>query len=56
MSVSGGSINADATVYDDDGRTTIPQEIRQRMGLSPGDKVEYVWVDGTVIVNKKDEE
>lgn len=30
------------------GQTTLPSEIRRRLGLKPGDKIRYVVLDGEV--------
>jgi antitoxin PrlF len=32
------------------GQITIPQEIRRRLGLEPGDRVEFVMEEGRTIV------
>ena len=32
------------------GQVTIPQEVRRRLGLEPGDRVEFVVEDGRTIV------
>ena len=37
---------------DGHGRTTIPQELRNAMGLCEDDKVEYKIDDGNVIIEK----
>ncbi len=35
------------------GQVTIPKAIRDRMGLKPGDKIEFVEERGTVRVRKR---
>jgi len=32
------------------GQVTIPQEVRRRLGLEPGDRVEFVMEEGRTIV------
>ena len=32
------------------GQITVPQEIRKRLGLEPGDRVEFVIEDGRTVV------
>jgi AbrB family looped-hinge helix DNA binding protein len=33
-----------------EGRTTIPEEIRDRLGIEPGDAVEWIERDGNVAI------
>jgi len=34
------------------GQTTIPQDIREKYGIEPGDEVEWVETDDGVVLNK----
>lgn len=34
------------------GRVTIPKEVRDRLGIGPGDKIEFVARDGKVEINR----
>ncbi|MEN0000134.1 MAG: type II toxin-antitoxin system PrlF family antitoxin [Pseudomonadota bacterium] len=34
------------------GQTTVPAEVREALGLKPGDQVDYVIEDGTVELRK----
>ncbi len=43
---------ADATVTSK-GQITIPKPVRDRMGLKPGDQIEFVEADGKVHMRKK---
>ena len=44
----------DATTLTSKGQVTVPKEIRQRMGLKPGDKITFSLLsDGTLIVRPK---
>ena len=36
----------------DKGQTTIPKEIRLRLGLRPGDELEFVEVNGEIFLRK----
>lgn len=45
---------SDSTTLTSKGQVTIPQEIRQKLGLKAGDKIVFTHlVDGTVIVRPK---
>jgi bifunctional DNA-binding transcriptional regulator/antitoxin component of YhaV-PrlF toxin-antitoxin module len=46
---------ADATVYDEDGRTRIPDKIREVMDLEAGDKIKFVVIAGETRLIKRDE-
>ena len=35
------------------GQTTIPKQIRLRLGLRPGDEIEFVEVDGEIVLRKR---
>ena len=35
------------------GQATIPKEIRLRLGLGPGDELEFVEVDGEIVLRKR---
>lgn len=35
------------------GQTTIPKEIRDRLGIKPGDQVQWLEADGEVTVEKE---
>ena len=44
----------DATTLTSKGQVTVPGEIRQRMGLKPGDKITFSLLsDGTLVVRPK---
>lgn len=44
----------EATTLTSKGQVTVPREIRQRMGLKPGDKMTFSLLsDGTLIVRPK---
>jgi len=44
----------DATTLTSKGQVTVPREIRQRMGLKPGDKITFSLLgDGTLVVRPK---
>jgi AbrB family looped-hinge helix DNA binding protein len=32
------------------GQTTIPKDIRDRLHVQPGDRIEFIILDGTVVV------
>lgn len=45
---------ADATTLTSKGQVTVPQAIRERMGLKPGDKMAFALLsDGTLVVRPK---
>ncbi|MFT3799854.1 MAG: AbrB/MazE/SpoVT family DNA-binding domain-containing protein [Burkholderiaceae bacterium] len=45
---------ADATTLTSKGQVTVPQEIRERMGLKPRDKLAFSLLsDGTLVVRPK---
>ncbi|MCC2597021.1 AbrB/MazE/SpoVT family DNA-binding domain-containing protein [Pusillimonas sp. MFBS29] len=45
---------ADATTLTSKGQVTVPKEIRQRMGLKPGDRIAFSLLsDGTLVVRPK---
>ncbi len=41
---------ANSSTISSKGQVTIPQEIRKRLGLEPGDRVEFVVEEGRTIV------
>lgn len=45
---------ADATTLTAKGQVTVPRDIRERMGLKPGDKIVFALLtDGTLVVRPK---
>lgn len=38
------------------GQVTIPKEVRESMGIDPGDEVEFVEVEGKYVLRKRVEE
>lgn len=45
---------ADATTMTTKGQVTVPREIRDRLGLEPGDKMAFTLLsDGTVVMRPK---
>lgn len=45
---------ADATTMTTKGQVTMPREIRDRLGLEPGDKMAFTMLsDGTVVMRAK---
>lgn len=45
---------ADATTMTTKGQVTVPREIRDRLGLKPGDKMAFTMLsDGTVVMRPK---
>ncbi len=38
------------TVIDKRGRITLPQDVRKRLGLGPGDQIEFVVEDDRIIL------
>lgn len=44
----------DATTLTAKGQVTVPRDIRERMGLKPGDKIVFALLtDGTLVVRPK---
>ena len=37
-----------------DWRITIPKAVRERLGLKPGDSVEFEFVEGGVVIRRAD--
>jgi AbrB family looped-hinge helix DNA binding protein len=35
-----------------DGRITIPKALRDKLGIKPGDRVEFVFQDGELIMRR----
>ena len=45
---------ADVTTMTSKGQVTVPREIRDRLGLKPGDKMAFTMLsDGTVVMRPK---
>lgn len=44
-----------AKVYDDKGRTMIPKDVRDEMGIEYGDEVVFVIQDGETKIYKADD-
>ena len=40
------------TKLDGNHRTTVPREVRKLLGLKPGDRVEWAFEDGKVVVRR----
>jgi len=52
MAASEFNAEAEATIYDEEGRTRIPNEVRDALGWKEGDKVRMVVMNGHLYVNK----
>jgi len=52
MAASEFNAEAEATIYDKEGRTRIPNEVREALGWQEGDKVRMVVMNGHLYVNK----
>mgnify|MGYP000052315786 FL=1 len=52
MAASEFNAEAEATIYDDEGRTRIPNDVRDALGWKEGDKVRMVVMNGHLYVNK----
>ena len=39
-----------SSIVSSKGRITVPQEIRKRLGLEPGDRVEFVLEEGRTVI------
>lgn len=46
---------AEGTIYNDEGRSTIPKEVRDRLGLNSGDEYVFVMEDDEIKVMEKSE-
>jgi antitoxin PrlF len=45
---------ADATTMTSKGQVTVPREVRDRLGLKPGDKMTFTMLsDGTVVMRPR---
>lgn len=52
MSVDGLREYESVTMYNDEGRTTIPQKTRRKLSLEPGDEIGFIFNDeGVEVVN-----
>jgi AbrB family looped-hinge helix DNA binding protein len=40
--------NGQADVYNNDGMTVIPKDVRDDLGIEPGDRLEFVSEDGYI--------
>ena len=49
MSKTGG---AETTQVTDKGQTTIPQELREKFGIQPGDEVVWIEADDGIMIRK----
>lgn len=45
-----------STIYDNDGRTTVPKKAMDTLGLADGDKIKFVNADGIIIIKKLEEQ
>lgn len=55
MSMTGLPANGRSTIYDEKGRTVIPKNVREKLGLKKGDTLEFV-ADGDMIVAYESED
>jgi len=44
-----------AKIYDEEGRSTVPRQVRSMLDLDAGDKVKYINADGVVVCKKVQE-
>ena len=56
MSAKNSGRQGKATIYDEEGRTRIPNSVRDALGWEKGDEVEMVVMNGHLYVNKLDKE
>lgn len=52
MAASEFNAEADTTIYDEQGRTRIPDEVREALGWEKGDKIRMVVMNGHLYINK----
>ena len=52
MSAEHDTVTREVKVYDEAGRTLLPKEIREKMDIEAGDHVTFMYMGGTVFVNK----
>lgn len=50
------AVEADSRIYDDDGRTIMPEDIRKALGIEAGQKIEWIAKNGNVMLAPADEE
>jgi len=44
------------TVYDGDGKTSIPKDVRDELGIEEGDKIKWMVKDGKIVSQKVGQE
>lgn len=47
--------NGQADVYNEDGMTVIPKEVREDLGIEPGDRLEFISEDGCIKAYKMED-
>lgn len=52
MSAEHDTVTREVKVYDEAGRTLLPKDIREKMDVEAGDHVTFMYMGGTVVVNK----
>lgn len=55
MSITDSVETGRSTVYDDDGRTRIPDDVRDALGWEKGDQLKMVAIDGELRVLKREQ-
>jgi AbrB family looped-hinge helix DNA binding protein len=53
MSLARDRDTAEGTIYNERGRTTLPKEVREKLGLEEGDEYVCVMGDGVVKLMEK---
>lgn len=56
MSIQEKSADATASIYDEDGRTVLPQDVREQLGVGKGDKVQFNLAGGAVVITKVEQD